>query len=256
VGDSGLLCDLLWSDPSAEKAGWEPNSRGTSYTFGKDVLDRFVRRQGLDLVARAHQVVEDGYEFFANRKLVTIFSAPPTTQISAPSRPKFSLNLAPITTECKEDNLNLVTAMNYDEDDDDDDEELPMGTTPSCSTINNLQHFKDSSRDSFSASQSASQSVTSSKTNLLREQNDRLRGSLDVDSLIARLTNNNSAYHRQYFKANTTRNAAEYSQSQNAQSTSKRRRSVLSLFHSQRCAAPFRFCNRCRDCGGGVRWSG
>ncbi len=25
---------------------------------------------------RAHQVVEDGYEFFANRELVTVFSAP------------------------------------------------------------------------------------------------------------------------------------------------------------------------------------
>jgi len=28
------------------------------------------------LVCRAHQVVEDGYEFFAKRRLVTIFSAP------------------------------------------------------------------------------------------------------------------------------------------------------------------------------------
>ena len=29
-----------------------------------------------DLICRAHQVVEDGYEFFAKRQLVTLFSAP------------------------------------------------------------------------------------------------------------------------------------------------------------------------------------
>jgi serine/threonine-protein phosphatase PP1 catalytic subunit len=28
------------------------------------------------LIFRAHQVVEDGYEFFAKRQLVTLFSAP------------------------------------------------------------------------------------------------------------------------------------------------------------------------------------
>ena len=30
----------------------------------------------IDLISRSHQVVEDGYEFFADRRLVTIFSAP------------------------------------------------------------------------------------------------------------------------------------------------------------------------------------
>jgi len=36
----------------------------------------FLKRHDLDLICRAHQVVEDGYEFFAKRQLVTLFSAP------------------------------------------------------------------------------------------------------------------------------------------------------------------------------------
>ena len=50
--------------------------RGVSYTFGHDIVADFLNRHGLDLICRAHQVVEDGYEFHANRQLVTIFSAP------------------------------------------------------------------------------------------------------------------------------------------------------------------------------------
>ncbi|KAJ3678610.1 hypothetical protein LUZ60_002413 [Juncus effusus] len=76
VPDRGLLCDLLWSDPCGDLRGWGMNSRGVSYTFGPDVVTDFLKKQDLDLICRAHQVVEDGYEFFANRQLVTIFSAP------------------------------------------------------------------------------------------------------------------------------------------------------------------------------------
>ena len=50
--------------------------RGVSYTFGHDIVADFLNRHGLDLICRAHQVVEDGYEFHASRQLVTIFSAP------------------------------------------------------------------------------------------------------------------------------------------------------------------------------------
>ncbi|TYK28789.1 serine/threonine-protein phosphatase PP1 isoform X2 [Cucumis melo var. makuwa] len=76
VPDAGLLCDLLWSDPSKDVQGWGMNDRGVSFTFGADKVTEFLQKHDLDLICRAHQVVEDGYEFFANRQLVTIFSAP------------------------------------------------------------------------------------------------------------------------------------------------------------------------------------
>jgi serine/threonine-protein phosphatase PP1 catalytic subunit len=78
VPDAGLLCDLLWADPESEMngLGWGENDRGVSYTFGADVVTKFLAEHDLDLICRAHQVVEDGYEFFARRQLVTVFSAP------------------------------------------------------------------------------------------------------------------------------------------------------------------------------------
>jgi len=76
VPDSGVMCDLLWADPEKGLEGWHENDRGVSWTFGPDVVHSFCSEFGLDLIVRAHQVVEDGYEFFANRRLVTIFSAP------------------------------------------------------------------------------------------------------------------------------------------------------------------------------------
>jgi len=76
VPDEGLLCDLLWSDPDKDIKGWAENERGVSYVFGQEIVDAFLKKHELDLVCRAHQVVEDGYEFFAKRQLVTVFSAP------------------------------------------------------------------------------------------------------------------------------------------------------------------------------------
>ncbi|KAJ8621563.1 hypothetical protein MRB53_030092 [Persea americana] len=76
VPDQGLLCDLLWADPDKDVEGWGENDRGISYTFGADKVTEFLKKHDLDLICRAHQVMEDGYEFFAKRRLVTIFSAP------------------------------------------------------------------------------------------------------------------------------------------------------------------------------------
>eukprot|EP00996_Jenningsia_fusiforme_P001888 NODE_2742_length_1130_cov_227.876966_g2518_i0.p1 GENE.NODE_2742_length_1130_cov_227.876966_g2518_i0~~NODE_2742_length_1130_cov_227.876966_g2518_i0.p1 ORF type:complete len:305 (+),score=41.38 NODE_2742_length_1130_cov_227.876966_g2518_i0:57-971(+) len=76
VPDSGLICDLLWSDPEEGISGWGENDRGVSFTFGADIVEKFLRKNDFDLICRAHQVVEDGYQFFAKRQLITIFSAP------------------------------------------------------------------------------------------------------------------------------------------------------------------------------------
>lgn len=76
IPDYGLLNDLLWSDPSDTALDWEDNERGVSYCFGKAVIQQFLTQYDFDLICRAHMVVEDGYEFWNERTLVTVFSAP------------------------------------------------------------------------------------------------------------------------------------------------------------------------------------
>ncbi|KAI6197540.1 Serine/threonine-protein phosphatase [Aphelenchoides besseyi] len=77
--EAGLHIDLLWSDPDpampcgGKDALWGPSTRGISSHFNSAAVIEACRLLQLDLIVRAHQVVQDGYEFFANRKLVTIF---------------------------------------------------------------------------------------------------------------------------------------------------------------------------------------
>lgn len=81
VPHSGVICDLLWADPEADlPAGvdWAPSSRRISAVFSERVLERFLIENDIDLVCRAHQVVEEGFQFFPDhrkRQLLTIFSA-------------------------------------------------------------------------------------------------------------------------------------------------------------------------------------
>lgn len=78
IPDDGLLCDLMWADPEkGQRENYEFNhSRGVGVTFNEKAVEDICNKLDIDLISRSHQVVEDGYEFFANRKLVTIFSAP------------------------------------------------------------------------------------------------------------------------------------------------------------------------------------
>ena len=86
--EKGLLCDLIWSDPLEERDGWELSSRGISFKFGADIVSNFREKNNLSLIVRSHQVnfhfriliilikyIDNGYQFFAENQLVTIFSA-------------------------------------------------------------------------------------------------------------------------------------------------------------------------------------
>lgn len=56
VPDQGLLCDLLWSDPDKDTMGWGENDRGVSFTFGAEIVAKFLHKHDFDLICRAHQV--------------------------------------------------------------------------------------------------------------------------------------------------------------------------------------------------------
>ncbi|KAI0368816.1 serine threonine protein phosphatase 2A [Pilatotrama ljubarskyi] len=75
VPHEGPMCDLLWSDPD-DRCGWGISPRGAGYTFGQDISEAFNHNNGLTLVARAHQLVMEGYNWGQDRNVVTIFSAP------------------------------------------------------------------------------------------------------------------------------------------------------------------------------------
>lgn len=76
IPDYGPVCDLLWADPSDNLTGWAENDRGVSYLFGKDIVEHFLKTNDFDLIVRAHEVVEEGYQFMFQRQLMTVFTAP------------------------------------------------------------------------------------------------------------------------------------------------------------------------------------
>ncbi|KAJ8614072.1 hypothetical protein CTAYLR_005852 [Chrysophaeum taylorii] len=62
--DDGALCDVLWADPQRGGGSemFEPNpTRGCSYVFGREATRKFLRKNNLVAIVRAHEVQEDGY---------------------------------------------------------------------------------------------------------------------------------------------------------------------------------------------------
>lgn len=86
IPHEGAFGDLVWSDPDDIEA-WAVSPRGAGWLFGERPTLHFNRLNGLDLVARAHQLVNEGYKYMfqdapgVNKELgegllVTVWSAP------------------------------------------------------------------------------------------------------------------------------------------------------------------------------------
>jgi diadenosine tetraphosphatase ApaH/serine/threonine PP2A family protein phosphatase len=75
VPHEGAMCDLLWSDPD-EIDGWGLSPRGAGFLFGADIVKQFNRKNNLSLIARAHQLVMEGFKEMFDASIVTVWSAP------------------------------------------------------------------------------------------------------------------------------------------------------------------------------------
>lgn len=75
VPHEGAMSDLLWSDPE-DVEGWGVSPRGAGYIFGADVAKAFNHKNGLTMIARAHQLVLEGYKAMFDNNCATVWSAP------------------------------------------------------------------------------------------------------------------------------------------------------------------------------------
>ena len=76
IPHEGPFCDMMWSDPE-DLETWAVSPRGAGWLFGRRVTQEFNEINGLELICRAHQLVQEGLKYmFPEKSLVTVWSAP------------------------------------------------------------------------------------------------------------------------------------------------------------------------------------
>lgn len=76
IPHEGIIADIMWSDPESDNELFKISARGAGYTYGSDIVKRFLHTNGVDHILRAHQLCMEGYQILFDNKLSTVWSAP------------------------------------------------------------------------------------------------------------------------------------------------------------------------------------
>lgn len=76
IPHEGAMADLVWSDPDDENGLFALSPRGAGYTFGVDVVKKFLQMNDMDKILRAHQLCNEGYQIYFDGLVTTVWSAP------------------------------------------------------------------------------------------------------------------------------------------------------------------------------------
>jgi len=74
--EGDALFQMMWNDPKEDLWGFTPSFRGGGiYFFGKDVFNDFLKKNNLDFLVRSHECFPEGFRWFFNKRLLSIFSS-------------------------------------------------------------------------------------------------------------------------------------------------------------------------------------
>merc|ERR1711971_471943 len=77
VPNASPFSHLIWSDPEERMLEkWALNPRGTGVLFNGIAHKEFCENNGIRLVCRAHQLINEGIKYIYDKSLVTVWSAP------------------------------------------------------------------------------------------------------------------------------------------------------------------------------------
>ena len=76
IPHEGPMADLVWSDPDPDKDEFMMSPRGAGYTFGLQIVKKFLQINKKDHILRAHQLCQEGYQILFEDRLSTVWSAP------------------------------------------------------------------------------------------------------------------------------------------------------------------------------------